>query len=122
MIEAQVTITDSIDKITTQHSDCLWKIEKTIEEKIEIIDGTAEGTNEDSETARKAIKDAWNNTYRQARIKFARNKKLFENKVKEDKAKPRQSKAKRLAEQQQYFFPPETGEEKQSSSSKGLKM
>lgn len=72
--------------LTSEHRLLLANIEKTVEEKIEIIDGTREAIGEDSESARKAIKDAWNDTYKEARSDLARINNLFINKVKEDKS------------------------------------
>lgn len=81
----KLNFANSVAELAYEHRLLLGNIEKTIEEKIEIIDGTREKSDEDSESARKDIKQAWNETYKEERIELARTKNLFITKVKEDK-------------------------------------
>ena len=71
----------STSSSSSQHIDILGQVEEIFETQVDIIDSTA---NEDErEAAKKAIKDAWNNTYKQLKLRWKNS--LFVDKPKEVK-------------------------------------
>ena len=77
----KLNFANSVAELSPQHIDILGQIEEIFETQIDIIDSTA---NEDErEAAKKAIKDAWNNTYKQLKLRWKNS--LFVDKPKEVK-------------------------------------